>query len=160
MKSITEYIKEGYWTSTSTLDIDDMDLSKVKITDKNIKDVITKILKKDPNADLNHLDVSNVTDMSELFAKMNNINPDISQWDVSHVEDMRYMFYECKSFNCDISKWDVSKVKNMCRMFEGCKKFNQDLSQWDVSNVQYADFMFDYCPIKEGYKPKFKTPKK
>ncbi len=51
------------------------------------------IIKYSPNdADLNYLDVSNVTNMNNMF--FNSLfNGDISQWDVSNVTDMRFMFY-------------------------------------------------------------------
>ena len=38
---------------------------------------------------------------------------DISRWDVSNVTNMHNMFSYAKSFNGDISNWDVSKVTNM-----------------------------------------------
>jgi surface protein len=52
---------------------------------------------------------------------------DWNQWDVSEVTDMSYMFANTQ-FNGDISKWDVAKVTNMDYMFE--TKFNGDLSKW------------------------------
>ena len=36
----------------------------------------------------------------------------ISKWDVSNVTNMSEMFYKAKEFNQDISGWDVSKVTN------------------------------------------------
>ena len=38
------------------------------------------------------LDVSNVTNMSYMFAKAQAANPDVSNWDVSKVTDMESMF--------------------------------------------------------------------
>ena len=68
---------------------------------------------------MNTWDVSNVTDMSELFFGYEIFNEDISNWNVSNVTNMYYMFESCTSFNQDISSWNVSKVTNMKDMFHG-----------------------------------------
>ena len=62
-------------------------------------------------------DVSQVTDMSELFKDKTNFNDDISNWDVSNVTNMSVMFSDATSFNQDISSWDVSSVTDMSAMF-------------------------------------------
>ena len=98
-----------------------------------------------PNADLNHIDVSEITDMAWLFGDLNPGNIKIDEWDVSNVKEMQQMFKGCKNFNGDLSKWDVSNVEKMKGMFGGCFKFNSDLSKWDVSNVKYMDYMFEEC---------------
>ena len=82
---------------------------------KNKAELTVIIQSADTKADLNHLDVSKMTDMSDVFSN-SKFNGDISKWDVSNVRDMSYMFKHSK-FNGDISKWDVSKVKDMRRMF-------------------------------------------
>ena len=108
------------------------------------------------SGDISNWNVSNVKNMSFMFYRCYQFNSDISLWDVSNVTNMRDMFYNCKKFNQDISSWDVSNVTNMKFMFHGCEAFNQDISSWDVSNVRNNDDMFYNCPIKEKYKPKFK----
>jgi len=96
---------------------------------------------------LKDIDVSLITDMSELFdydyyehnykIDINKIweNPknDISNWDTSNVTDMSYMFYESK-FNQDISKWNTLNVTDMYGMFYE-SEFNRDISEWNVSSV-------------------------
>ena len=51
-----------------------------------------------PEYSLNWLDVSGITDMSNLF-KDTKYNGDISKWDTSNVTDMSYMFCAAKNFN-------------------------------------------------------------
>ena len=97
------------------------------------------------NADLSKWNVSSVEDMAYMFWNCQTFNSDLSNWNVSSVKDMRYMFYNCKTFNSDLSNWDVSSVTTMFAMFEGCYNFNSDLSNWDVSNVENMDFMFNEC---------------
>ena len=88
---------------------------------KNIEECLNS-----KNYNLNCIDTSKITDMSDLFysSKFENINIDVSNWDVSNVKDMSYMFNECQNFDCDLSKWDVSKVENMSNMFYSCNLKN------------------------------------
>ena len=99
-------------------------------TKDELEDIIKQKIESEGNkCNLNDIDTSNITDMSNLF--------------------------EDSEFNGDISKWNVSNVTNMTGMFM-LSKFDGDISKWDVSNVKFKLSMFDNCPIKEKYKPKFK----
>lgn len=118
-------------------------------TDETLKSVIyDEIARLGYLADLNHIDVSQVTDMYGLFGDGRKyggyytapFNGDISRWDVSSVTDMSYMFVDAP-FNGDISKWDVSNVAEMRGLFS-CGEFNRDISNWDVGSVTDMYHMF------------------
>ena len=105
---------------------------------------------------LNDIDTSKITDMSNLFYHVFQHraikNIDVSLWDTSNVTTMSYMFFGCSIFNCDISNWDVSKVNNMTYMFYGCYLFNQNLDKWNVGKGVNVREMFEssgvvYLPI-------------
>lgn len=109
-------------------------------TKEELKAIIeVEIQKNGELCSLNHIDTSEITDMSELFS-YNAFSGDISEWNVSNVKNMSKMFYD-SSFNQDISNWNVSEVKDMSKMFS-YSSFNQDISKWNVENVKYMDFMF------------------
>ena len=143
MKTITEYLSTN--------------VAKPMVKQKPIyatNETIHQIVKSEldrlgHDADLNHIDVSEVTIMGDLFNLdekiYGDLNPDISQWDVSKVEDMHSMFFICSNFNQDLSQWDVSNMKDMRYMFYKCRNFNQDLSRWNVGNVKYMQGMFYEC---------------
>ena len=149
MKSLVQFIQEKLIIKKSKYNY-------FPETKKELQDIILQRIEQDGNeVDLNDIDTSNVTDMSELFKNLIDFNGNISSWDVSKVTNMSSMFVGCEAFNQDISNWDVSNVTDMKYMFYNCKKFNQDISIWDVSKLNNKKKMFDKCPIKEKYKPKF-----
>ena len=138
MKSLKSYIQEKLIIKKNKA----INYKYFPKTKEELKDIILERIKTKGNkVDLNDIDVSQITDMSNLFS-YTDFNGDISCWDVSNVTDMCDMFCWCESFNQDISTWDVSNVTNMERMFYGCKSFNKDISNWDVSNVTDMYCMF------------------
>ena len=126
MKSLQNYITEKILINKN---------SKIGyIYHPKTKDELKKIIKRRIESEgnecnLNDIDTSNITDMSDLF--------------------------EYSDFDGDISNWNVSNVKSMSSMFYG-STFNRDISKWNVYNVTNMSGMFNNCPIKEKYKPKFK----
>ncbi len=93
-------------------------------TKNELKQLIEQELKEQGlDADLNFIDTSLITDMSELFW-FNVGNVKIDNWDVSNVTDMSNMFCMCPNFDGDISKWNVSNVINYNCMFYGCNITN------------------------------------
>ena len=152
MKSSTYYIKEKLIIKKNkTANYKYFPESK-----EELKDIILQRIEDEGNeVDLNDIDVSTITDMSNLFEYLD-FNGNISNWNVSNVTDMALMFFNCEFFNQDISKWDVSSVTDMSEMFYRCFKFNKDISKWDISNLDENRYMFKDCPIEEKYKPKYK----
>lgn len=88
-------------------------------------------------------DVSHVTNMSSMFNGAENFNADISGWDVSNVTNMESMFEKAGSFNQSLENWNVSNVTNMKGMFCDARSFNQPLEKWDVSSVTDMSSMFE-----------------
>ena len=116
------------------------------------------------NLDISSWDVSNVTNMSNMFGTkgyseaLNRdnyyevyFNQDISKWDVSKVTNMSGMFNNAIDFNQNIGEWDVSQVTDMSLLFgagaegtSGSSNFNQDIGSWDVSKVTNMEKMFAF----------------
>jgi surface protein len=105
--------------------------------------------------DLNHIDVSQVTNMRGIFY-MSNFRGNISKWDVSNVSDMSYMFCESQ-FDGDISDWSVSKVEDMNYMFYG-SNFVGDLSKWKPYNLEAEIRNFSKENIFMPYWAKYDDP--
>jgi len=146
MKTLDSYITEKLVIGKNIIH------KKIKVSTRDeLRAILEERLAEDKNADLNDIDVSQITDMgvdSKNVGLLEDLDPhniDISLWNVSKVENMCGMFYGCANFNSDINNWDVSNVEDMRYMFYGCKKFNCDLSKWDVSNVEDMRWMFEYC---------------
>ena len=89
MKNLISYLNEELNSSQN----------KRKFGGQFAKGMLINAIKKEirengPNCSLNHFDVSNFTDLSQLFCRevLDRFNGDISEWDVSNVTDMGAMF--------------------------------------------------------------------
>ncbi|MDA3891117.1 MAG: BspA family leucine-rich repeat surface protein, partial [Salinivirgaceae bacterium] len=116
---------------------DFLDTASVNITD------MSQMFYETPfNQDIGNWDVSQVENMSLMFAGASSFNQDIGSWDVSGVTDMGNLFNGASSFNQAIDTWDVSNVNSMSQMFSGASSFNQAIGSWDVGNVTNMYEMF------------------
>lgn len=152
MKKLNEYINEA------------LALGKGKryTLFPNTRDELAKMIKKEVRkngweCDLNHIDVSKITDMRFLFSciksgyryNLQKFNGDISNWDVSNVTNMESMF-KGSAFSGDISGWDVHNVEKMNEMFmqpptsasTQLSHFNCDISNWELDSLKNCAYMF------------------
>lgn len=97
------------------------------------------------NQPIGNWDVSNVTNMTFMFYNANSFNQDIGRWNMSNVTDMSYMFQFASKFNQPIGNWNVSNVRNMKKMFSWASSFNQNINKWDVTNVTDMSYMFQFA---------------
>ncbi|MGB0523329.1 MAG: BspA family leucine-rich repeat surface protein [Flammeovirgaceae bacterium] len=96
----------------------------------------------DFNGAIGNWDVSQVLNMAGLFINASVFNQDISAWNTSLVTDMSFMFSGANAFNQDLSGWNVSQVMDMKSMFTRASVFNQDITGWNVSQVTDMNGMF------------------
>ena len=132
--------------------------------------------------DLSDWNVSDkCTDLSSMFYATDSILPsalDLSGWDVSNVTDMSEMFYGCKSLEyLDITDWDTGNLisaygmfqynstssnsilkniigiedidtrnlKNISHMFMLNRFVNVDLSSWNTESLEDISYAFSGC---------------
>ena len=69
---------------------------------------------------------------------------DATQLDISQVTDMSNMFHQYEGTSLDLSSWDTSNVTNMSNMFNYCYNLTT-IPQLDTSNVTGMSGMFTNC---------------
>ena len=95
--------------------------------------------------DLSSFDTSKVEDMKSMFRRCKAKSLDLSNFDTSKVENMSYMFCVCQAKSLDLKNFNTSKVENMGHIFCGCSVKSLDLSNFDTSKVENMSHMFEDC---------------
>ena len=119
-----------------TTSITDFKRFFILLKNENIcPDLLPEVLSK-----INKWDVSQVTDMAEMFRDASFNSPLIS-WNVASVTNMESMFQD-SNFNQAIGSWNVASVTSMESMFHNATHFNHPLRYWNVSQVHTFDHLF------------------
>ena len=82
---------------------------------------------------IDELNVSNVIDMSWMFAQCTSLKKiDLSKWNVKKCKDFSYMFCGCRKIEHigNIEGWKIDHITDTEKMFSGCKKLNDIPSWW------------------------------
>jgi len=80
------------------------------------REELIRIVNEAPDgSDLNHLDISGIDSLEEVFMGLNK-TLDVSKWDTTNVTCMIRTFYRSQ-VTLDISKWNTSGVLTMQGMF-------------------------------------------
>ena len=99
----------------------------------------------DDEGNIGDWNISNVTNLSNMFKKAQNFNQDLSSWDVSKITNMNAMFSEAIKFNNGGNplNWGskTKNVTNFTQMFHKAWAFNQPINDWDVSGAGGATLM-------------------
>lgn len=109
---------------------------------------------------------SKVTNMSGLFQDKvlsdENFSIDITHWDVSNVTNMSNMFKNADfgaGYDKSLAVWDVSNVINFDNMFENSLGFNNDLTYWNVSHIEQAPLNFNtLSDLEDNFVPNWGDP--
>jgi hypothetical protein len=87
------------------------------------------------NQDIDAWNVSNVTNMLQMFYINPLMNRSLNSWNTSKVTSMNLMFFQAQAFNGNIGNWNVSSVNTMTDMFFQAYSFNRDISNWNFRGI-------------------------
>ena len=95
-------------------------------------------------------DLSNVTNLQNMFRNCNSLNANISHWDVSNITNMRSMLQQTP-FNQNIGNWDITSVSNFLLFLTN----SNDLStaNYDAILIGWEATLQATYPNGSGYTP-------
>jgi surface protein len=102
------------------------------------------------NGAIGSWNTSAVTNMSQMFYRDAAFNQNIGDWNTSAVTNMSNMFYEATSFNQIIGNWNTSTANNMSGMFTGATAFNQNIDGWNTGSVTNMSNMFSVTSFNQN----------
>jgi len=164
MKTLRQHINEWKLTDSSNVEVAHYIYKYHPKNRWELIDIVRKKLSENikcPN--LNDIDVSNITDLDELFSfscnysdndyygrfNKNNIETiDLRGWDTSKVKNMRNLFFELKGLKHVYlsDKFTVINTPNISGLFLECESLEAiDLSSFDTRNVIQMNHMFGRC---------------
>ena len=100
------------------------------------------------NLDLSSFDISNVTDISNMFYKCSSLTSlDLSGFNTSKVTTMYNIFFDCSSLtSLDLSNFDTSKITSLNACFQQCSSLeNLNFSNFNISKVTSMNNTFRDC---------------
>lgn len=121
------------------------------------------------DCDLNHIDVSSVTDFRGIFRKYPNFTGDVSGWNLSDharkdmfetIAQPRVVANDCEQLkifvrqaikanglSCSLNHIDTSGIGMAIDLFREHPGFNGDISQWNVAELTATDVVFKKVPL-------------
>jgi len=159
MKSLKQHIKESFKIGKNKMV--KYNYSFFPKSKRELQEIIKEHFAHD-NYNLNDIDTSKITDMSELFARSQHhltganilgnrkqsITIKIDKWNTDNVSTMESMFSGCYGLGeVNIGSWNVSNVGNSMNMLENCYNLKSigDLSSWRMNSCKNAAGMFKGC---------------
>ena len=117
-------------------------LTSVTATDapnlSNITDISNMFWKcRLSNADFSNWDVSNITNTSLIFSSSGaNGTINLSNWDVSNVTNMYAMFYDCTTLQITgIENWNTNSLVNIQQMFKSTSLLDVSFANWNINSI-------------------------
>lgn len=86
---------------------------------------------------------SSAINMKNMFREVNSPDIDFSDWDVSNVTNMSYMFASI-DYRITVNGWNVSNVVDMSYMFadNSWESMQIFINNWDINDTVKTDYMF------------------